>query len=175
MLDLHWFPFWGRRNGPQFHKRSFHHKFQWYLPIISRYSKFSLPLKISDWNIICDSCPYPMDCMCCPPRLPFFRSHVLCTNSAQLDTSTEAAQAFLEVLWNHKIPYPLHSSPQLVPLLSQANSVHTKPLYLRKIHFNIILQTKMLRLPDCPIPSGFPINILCIHTLFYACYMPWPC
>jgi hypothetical protein len=34
---------------------------------------------------------------------------------------------------------PSHTSPPLVPLLTQINSVHRRPSYYFKIHFNIIL------------------------------------
>jgi hypothetical protein len=85
------------------------------------------------------------------------------TNSVELNTSREAASCeatrkFPNILWNPKVYYRVHKSPQLIPILSQINSVHTNPSYLSEIHFNDIHLP--LNLPSGLFPFGFPTNII---------------
>jgi hypothetical protein len=61
-----------------------------------------------------------------------------------LSLSSEAAncaatQELPNILWNRKFHYRVHNSPPLVPILNQIEPVHTTPLYLSKIFFDIIL------------------------------------
>jgi len=53
--------------------------------------------------------------------------------------SHSASQEIHRLLYNPKIHYCVHESPQLVPILSQMNPVHTFPPYFPKIRSNIIL------------------------------------
>jgi hypothetical protein len=43
------------------------------------------------------------------------------------------------LLWNPSVHYHVHKRPQLVPMLSHMNAVHTVPSCFPKLHFNIIL------------------------------------
>jgi len=47
-----------------------------------------------------------------------------------------------------------NNSPQLIPILSQMNPVHTSPPYVPQIHFNIILQSVPM-----PTPTMVPENL----------------
>jgi hypothetical protein len=76
------------------------------------------------------------------------------------------------VLWNLKVPYRLHNSLALVLILSQMHTVHTFPLYFRKIQSNIIF-------PSTPRSSMWSLpftftnqNYVCISHISCACYVP---
>jgi len=62
------------------------------------------------------------------------------------------------------------TAPQLVPIVSQMNSVHISPTYFPKIHSNIFPST--CRSSEWFLPFRFSDkNFVCFH-LSYACYMP---
>jgi hypothetical protein len=69
--------------------------------------------------------------------------------------SCSATQEFTNILWYPMIHYRVHSSPPLIPILSQINPVHTTPSYISKICFNISSNLR-LGLPNGLILSGFP-------------------
>jgi hypothetical protein len=53
-------------------------------------------------------------------------------------TSCAATQELLSILCNLKVHYDIDKSPLSVRILYEKNLVHTAPLYLSKINFNII-------------------------------------
>jgi hypothetical protein len=62
------------------------------------------------------------------------------TNSMELRTTQEitrreATEELPSILWNPHSHYHIHKSPPLVPVLSQANSVHSTPSYLYNLYF----------------------------------------
>jgi hypothetical protein len=73
--------------------------------------------------------------------------------------------------WNSKVHYRIHKNTPLVPILSQANPVHTTLSYLSKIHLNIIPHVRLF-LPSGLFPSGLPTSNLYLPP---PCYMPFPC
>jgi hypothetical protein len=58
--------------------------------------------------------------------------------SPSWEADNHSASQIPRLLRNPKVHYRVHNSPPLVPVLSQTNPVYTLPLYLPKIHFNII-------------------------------------
>jgi hypothetical protein len=54
------------------------------------------------------------------------------------DANCAATQELPNILWRPKVHYRDHNSPPLTPILTQINPTHISPLYLSKMHFNII-------------------------------------
>jgi hypothetical protein len=64
------------------------------------------------------------------------------TNSMEMNTireatSCSATQELHSTLWNPKVYHRIHMSPLLVPVLNQANPVHSIACHLTNIHLNI--------------------------------------
>ena len=79
--------------------------------------------------------------------------------------SSPSCREILLILWNQKIYYCIHRSPQLALIVSQINSVHTLSSYLLKIHFNIYSHLRV-GLHSGFFPSGFPTkNLYMPHLL----------
>jgi hypothetical protein len=72
-------------------------------------------------------------------RLRTNQSTISMELNSSWDVPCSASQEFPNILWILKVHYPVHSSPQLVPILRQINPNHTTSSYLSKIHFIIIL------------------------------------
>jgi len=68
-----------------------------------------------------------------------------CVSSMQYNPSWDANRSSAspeipQIVWNLKAHYCIHTSPPLVPMLSQMNLVHTIPSYFCNNGFNIIPQ-----------------------------------
>jgi hypothetical protein len=97
----------------------------------------------------------------------------------ELNPSSEAAncaalQELSNILRNPKVHYRVHKSLRLVPILSQTIPVHTRPTYLRQIHFNIAH-------PPTSWSSQWslsfwlsPLSPICVPLLPHSCYMLCP-
>jgi hypothetical protein len=88
-------------------------------------------------------------------------------HGVQLKKSTLAAsQEIPRLLWNPKVHYRVYKGPQLIPILSQMNPVHTLPLYFPEIHSVIIFSSMST---SCKTSLSFRFsskNIVCIpHPL----------
>ena len=104
-------------------------------------------------------------------------------NNQQLNNSTQqstfskangssASEGIPHILWYLRIHYHVHNSPQVVPVLSQINPLHTLQSNLFKIHFNIILLS-MPKSSKWYLSFRFPHqNPVCISLLPCTQHMP---
>jgi hypothetical protein len=56
--------------------------------------------------------------------------------------SLSDGQEFYRIAWDWDVHYPVQNSPPSAPILSLINPLHTFPLNVLTIHFNIILPPK---------------------------------
>jgi hypothetical protein len=79
--------------------------------------------------------------------------------------SRSASQEIPNLLWNQKVHYRVHNSPQLKPVMSQMNSVHTLITYSRSI---LILSCHLSNdLPSDRFSSRVTINIVYAHLISF--------
>jgi hypothetical protein len=87
---------------------------------------------------------YSSNCVMAKNTTPKQNALRVCTtNFMELSASCEAAncvatEEFPSILWNPKVHHRVHKTRPLVPILRQIDPVHTVPLYLSKIRFNIV-------------------------------------
>jgi len=85
---------------------------------------------------------------------------------------SSASEGIPHILWYLRIHYHVHKSPQVVPVLSQINPLHTLQSNLFKIHFNIILPS-MPKSSKWYLSFRFPHqNPVCISLLPSTQHMP---
>jgi hypothetical protein len=75
------------------------------------------------------------------------------------------------LLGNQKVPYRVHKSPQVVPILCHLQSVHPFPPNLPKILSNMSSHLR-IGLPSSLFPPGIETKMYRISYLPYACCMP---
>jgi hypothetical protein len=68
---------------------------------------------------------------------------------------------------------PCSQQPEMVPILSQMNPVHTFPPYFPNSPSNIIFASTP-RSSERALPSGFPTKLLPVFLIPYACYVSCP-
>jgi len=92
-------------------------------------------------------------------------------NPSWENNSHSASQKIPRPLWNENVRYHVHTSPPLVPILSQINRVHNLSPYSPSIHCNIIFASTP-RSSAWSLPFRFPKqNVPGISHLYNACYM----
>jgi hypothetical protein len=88
-------------------------------------------------------------------------------------SSCSTTQEFLNLLWSLNFHYRILIRPQLDPVLSQMNPVHSLPIYFFKIHVNIVFMSM-------PWSSSWslPLQILgpkfCVHFSLLPCALHIP-
>jgi len=87
--------------------------------------------------------------------------------------SHSSGQEIIRLLWNPKVQYHVHKSPQLVPILIQIHPIHTFPLYFSKVHPIIILPSA-LRSSEWSLPFRFSDHFVFISHLSHTCCMLRP-
>jgi hypothetical protein len=87
--------------------------------------------------------------------------------------SRSVTQEFPNILWNLKVPYRVHKSPSLIPILSQMNPLHATQSYFSKI-ISVLSSHQRLDLSSGLFPSGFPPKPCMWFLPPHACYMPCP-
>jgi hypothetical protein len=100
------------------------------------------------------------------------------TNSMKENPSWEAnncsaGQEIPCLLWNPEVHFCVHRSPPVVPILSQINLMPAFPLYLFKIHSNILLLS-MLWSSQWSLSFRFSDQNVCISHHSCACYILCP-
>jgi len=58
--------------------------------------------------------------------------------------SCSTSQAILRILWKPEVPYRVHNSEPLIPILRHVNSVHNFPHCSSNNHSNIILSSTFI-------------------------------
>jgi hypothetical protein len=101
------------------------------------------------------------------------------THSIEQSSSWEAnrfsaSQEIPCILWNPKVNYHIHKSPQPVPILSHFDPVHAPTSHFLKIHLNIILPY-MPGSSKWSLSPRFPHqNPIYTSILPHICYMSHP-
>jgi len=98
--------------------------------------------------------------------------HIVFTNAMEQSPSeagsSSASKEAPRILCNPNVHCRTHNNSPLFPILNQVNPVHNSPVYLFKIHFNIINNHLRIALPsDLRL---FPTKTL-YAFLFHACYI----